>query len=310
MKMPALLSSLLAIAVGGVVTWQALDSQQAAAPAIGATQLVTAEYGQQLIRNTAQLMGSGQTEAALRASGNNLACSSCHLESGQKPGMLSLMQSAAKYPAFSGRDGITGDLADRINGCMQRSMNGQKLHKDSVQMQSMVSYVEQLGRQYEAMSENSRAASDPAAFVEPDRQANLDNGAKVYQERCVVCHGANGEGLKATASLADGYLFPPLWGADSYNIGAGMARVLTAARFIKARMPLGNAVLSDDDAFDVAAFMNMQERPTMANLEQDYPDRKLKPVDSPYPPYADPFPQEQHRLGPFAPIREHYKKAN
>jgi thiosulfate dehydrogenase len=307
MKTPALVILLAAIVLGGFVTWNALQSQQAAAPASSATRMVTAEYGQQLIRNTAQLMGVGQVDPALRATGNNLACASCHLESGQKPGMLSLMQSAARYPAFSGRDGITGDLADRINGCMQRSMNGKPLHKDSAEMQSMVSYIEQLGRQYQAMSESSRAANDPAAFVEPDRQANVDNGTRVYQERCVLCHGANGEGLKATATLADGYLFPPLWGPDSYNIGAGMARVLTAARFIKARMPLGNAVLSDDEAFDVAAFMNLQERPAMANLDQDYPDPKRKPVDSPYPPYADPFTQEQHRLGPFAPIRDYYE---
>jgi len=297
---------IIAIMLGSGLTWYALQSQPAADPS-GSAQVATAEYGQHLIRNTALLMGAGQSDLALRSSGNNLACASCHLESGQMPGMLSLMQSAAKYPAFSGRDGIMGDLADRINGCMQRSMNGKALHRDSVEMLSMVMYVEQLGRQYAAMGDSSRAADEPAAFTEPDRQANVENGAKVYQERCVVCHGASGEGLKATTSLADGYLFPPLWGPDSYNIGAGMARVLTAARFIKARMPLGNPVLSDDEAFDVAAFMNMQERPAMANLDKDYPDRKLKPVDSPYPPYADPFPQEQHRLGPYAPIRDYYK---
>jgi thiosulfate dehydrogenase len=217
------------------------------------------------------------------------------------------VETAPKYPTFSGRDGIVGDLANRINGCMQRSMNGKPLLKDSLEMQSMVTYIEQLGRQYQAMGESSRAANDPAAFVEPDRQANLENGATVYQQHCQLCHGINGEGLKATANLADGYLFPPLWGPDSYNIGAGMARVLTAARFIKARMPLGNPILSDDEAFDVAAYMNMQERPAMANLEQDYPDRTLKPVDSPYPPYADPFSTEQHRLGPYAPIRDFNK---
>ncbi len=44
----------------------------------------------------------------------------------------------------------------------------------------------------------------------------------------------------------------------------------------------------------------------MANLEEDYPDRTTKPVDSPYPPYADPFPVAQHRFGPFGPIREYY----
>jgi thiosulfate dehydrogenase len=45
----------------------------------------------------------------------------------------------------------------------------------------------------------------------------------------------------------------------------------------------------------------------MENLERDYPKRAEKPIDSPYGPYADPFPQDQHRFGPFKPIEEYYK---
>ena len=87
-----------------------------------------------------------------------------------------------------------------------------------------------------------------------------------------------------------------------------MHRVLTAARFIKAKMPLGKPDLTDDDAFDVAAFINSKPRPHMANLDRDYPDRATKPIDGPYGPYADDFPIEQHRWGPFAPIEEYYKQ--
>lgn len=271
--------------------------------------VATAEYGERLIRHTSRELGSGQSDPARRFSGNNLDCASCHLQSGQLPGMLSLLQTSGKYPTFSARDGIVGDLADRINGCMTRSMNGRALPKDSVQMQSMVAWIDTLGERYAAMSDSSRAANDPPVFVEPARAADPEHGAQVYAARCQVCHGANGEGLKETTDLADGYVFPPLWGPDSYNIGAGMARVLTAARFIKARMPLGAPTLSDDEAFDVAAYMNAQARPDMANLEKDYPELQRKPVDSPYPPYADSFPVEQHRRGPFGPIREYYEQA-
>lgn len=297
-----------AAAVGLLVAVAMLLPRGAAEPEIE-PRVATAEYGQRLIRNTATELGSGQPDPARRFSGNNLACASCHMESGQKPGTLSLMQSASKYPAFSARDGRDSDLADRINGCMVRSMNGKALDKGSVEMQSMVSYIGQLGRQHAAMSESRRTTvEEPELFAEPDRRASVENGARVYVKHCRICHGLNGEGLKSTAQAGDGYLFPPLWGPDSYNIGAGMARVLTAARFIKARMPLGNPLLTDDEAFDVAAFMNAQERPGMAGLDQDYPDLSKKPVDSPYPPWADPFSAEQHRLGPFAPIRAYYKK--
>ena len=86
-----------------------------------------------------------------------------------------------------------------------------------------------------------------------------------------------------------------------------MHRVLTAARFIKARMPLGEPTLTDDEAFDVAAYINAQPRPQMANIEADYPDKTTKPVDNPYGPFADDFPLEQHKYGPFQPIEAHYK---
>ena len=308
MKPITWLVSLAAVLLGGMVVVMVLHSRAARAPSAVVVE-ATPEYGQRLIRHTALELGSGQQDPARRFSGNNLACASCHMESGQKPGTLSLMQSASKYPAFSARDGIEGDLGDRINGCMQRSMNGRPLDKASVQMRAMIAYIEQLGRQHDASGESRRAAFEPAAFVEPERRADVDHGAEVYRRHCQLCHGVDGKGLKATHQLADGYLFPPLWGPDSYNIGAGMARVLTAARFIKARMPFGQPTLTDDEAFDVAAYMNVQDRPGMANLEKDYPDLKRKPVDSPYPPYADPFSAEQHRVGPFAPIREFYKKA-
>jgi len=125
-----------------------------------------------------------------------------------------------------------------------------------------------------------------------------------------VCHGRDGSGLPASADPRRGYVFPPLWGDDSYNNGAGMTRVITASRFIKAKMPFGKPDLTDDEAFDVAAFINNQPRPILSadKLDRDYPDRATKPVDSPYPPYADPFTVDQHRFGPFPPIEAFYKK--
>ncbi|GJM11823.1 MAG: hypothetical protein DHS20C12_02260 [Pseudohongiella sp.] len=264
-------------------------------------------YGQQLIRETSSTMGPNHEDPAMRLSGTNLDCASCHLDTGTEPGTLSLLLADTKYPRFSGRDGVEGDLRDRINGCMTRSMNGTELARDSIEMISMEMYIKGLAQQYELMGNSKRAPDEPPAFQEPDRRASLEAGEEVFRERCQVCHGENGEGLQQTGDIIDGYLFPPLWGPDSFNNGAGMTRILTAARFIKARMPLGQADLSDDEAYDVAAFMNSHERPQRANLEVDYPDINRKPVDSPYPPYGDNFPHEQHLLGPFAPIREYYE---
>lgn len=292
-----------AAVVGGssIAGWR-LATDRDAVPAAA-----TPEYGRRLLRETAALLGPDQEDPAMRYTGARIACASCHLEIGTKPGTLSLVETASRYPRFSGRDGGIGDLRDRINGCMERSMNGRALPRDSVEMIAMESYILGLADRFAATAESRRRAAEPPAFVEPSRAADVDAGGVVYQESCQVCHGVDGAGLKATTDPRDGYLFPPLWGPDAFNDGAGMHRVLTAARFIKARMPLGLADLTDAQAYDVAAYINSQPRPVMQGLERDYPDRAMKPVDSPYPPYADPFPREQHRLGPFRPIREYYE---
>src|SRR5262249_45701367 len=99
----------------------------------------------------------------------------------------------------------------------------------------------------------------------------------------------------------------PLWGRDSYNNGAGMSRLLTAAAYALHNMPLGTSfdspLLTDEQAYDVAGYIVSQKRPEKANLDKDFPIRLQKPIDTPYGPYADGFSTEQHRLGPFGPIR-------
>ncbi len=300
---------LVAGAVGLVVIGATVAVERPAFdPGMDAPSAATPEYGRRLLRETAQLMGPDHEDPEMRYTGTRMDCASCHLDTGTKPGTLSLLATAPRYPRESGRDGGMRDLRDRINGCMQRSMNGRPLPRDSIEMRAMEAYIVGLGQQFLAMGETRRMPDEQPAFAEPNRAASVEAGRLVYESRCVVCHGTNGQGLMATSDPADGYVFPPLWGEDSFNNGAGMHRVLTAARFIKARMPLGEADLTDDEAYDVAAYINSHPRPEMSNLEQDYPDRTKKPVDSPYPPYADPFPREQHRLGPFAPIREYYER--
>lgn len=267
----------------------------------------TAAYGERLLRDTVSLLGPDQADVNMRYTGNRLDCASCHLDTGNEPGTLSLLQSASRYPRFMGRENEERDLKDRINGCMQRSMNGRPFARDSIELAAMETYILDLGSKHAAMSETKTAAVEPPAFIEPQRRADIAAGQIVYEQRCQICHGENGEGLQESTDISNGYLFPPVWGPDSYNNGAGMNRVLTAARFIKARMPLGEATLTDDESYDVSAYINSKPRPIKSRLEEDYPDLTLKPVDSPYPPYADPFSQEQHQYGPFAPIREYYE---
>ena len=244
----------------------------------------------------------------MRYSGSRLACGSCHLGTGTEPGTLTLLQATQHYPRFSARTGSTTDIEDRINECMQRSMNGSALPRNSPEMIAMAAYIRSLGAPQRRHGREPAQGEGAAGVQDSEprgrsqgRQAGLRRPlrASVTARTAWVCW--------PTANPLHGYVFPPLWGPDSFNDGAGMHRVLTAARFIKARMPLGKADLTDDQAFDVAAYINSQPRPHMANLDRDFPDRSTKPVDNGYGPYADSFSLEQHQFGPFQPIEAYYK---
>jgi thiosulfate dehydrogenase len=76
-------------------------------------------------------------------------------------------------------------------------------------------------------------------------------------------------------------------------------------------MPQGttykNPQLTDEEAWDVAAYITSQPRPHI-NEPKDWPDISKKPVDHPFGPYADNFPAHQHKYGPFKPILDLQKK--
>lgn len=270
--------------------------------------IATEEYGKRLIAQTAELLGPHNPDPNMHYSGSGLNCGSCHLGTGLEPGTLALLQASTRYPRPSPRTGGVTDIEDRVNECLQRSMNGRALPRNSPQMIAMASYIRSLGDRNAAMGASLRKDHEPAAFKTPNRAADLSAGNQVFKDHCAVCHGSDGAGLLASADPIHGYVFPPLWGPESFNDGAGMHRVLTAARFIKARMPLGKPDLTDEETFDVAGFINSQPRPHMAGLDRDFPERSAKPIDAPYGPYADSFPIEQHQFGPFQPIEAYYKK--
>ena len=108
--------------------------------------------------------------------------------------------------------------------------------------------------------------------------------------------------------------YPPLWGDKSYTEAAGLFRMSRFAGYVKANMPFGasfqNPQLSDEEAWDVAAFVNSQPRPKHRFLSQDWPDISKKPVDHPFGPYADTFSEQQHKYGPYQPIEDFYKQKN
>jgi thiosulfate dehydrogenase len=265
-------------------------------------------YGYDVLTKSPELIGPLADKIDKQYAGNMLTCQSCHLEGGTKPGAGSFAGVATRFPQFRGRENKMGTLAERIDGCMERSMNGQKIPHESLEMKGMLAYMEWLS---EDVPEEKMDYYKGFTKVElPELAADPVKGKLVYQQHCQTCHMENGQGQRAGEGL---YVYPPLWGENSYNHGAGMHRVITAAEFIKANMPYLQAtkdapILTDQEAYHVAAYINSFERPQKANPEVDFPDKNLKPVSTPYGPWVDPFTPEQHKYGPFQPIMAWYKQ--
>ncbi|KMM78290.1 c-type cytochrome [Pseudomonas deceptionensis] len=225
-----------------------------------------------------------QTKALLPDNvGNALNCTSCHLNAGTVADGSPFVGVSAFFPGYAPRAGKEVTLEERINGCFRRSMDGKPLPVASPDMQAMVAYFDWMKMNTVA---GDKVAGRGVGKVDPNIKPDPENGKVVYAQQCAVCHGDNGEGLKH----ADGsFVFPPLWGDESFNIGAGMARTYTAAAFVKRNMPigfhekfpLGQGGLSDQEAVDVAQYFSHQPRPDFVDKAKDWP-KGGKPVDARY----------------------------
>jgi thiosulfate dehydrogenase len=192
--------------------------------------------------------------------GNRLTCTNCHREAGTLPASGPWVGSFAGFPQYNARAGRVIRIEDRINECMRRSLNGTPLAADGRDMADIVSYMAFLST---GLPHGSHASWLGYRRLTP-RPADAKAGAGVYAENCARCHGPSGAGTDVA---------PPLWGAQSFAIGAGMARLNTAAAFIRWNMPFDRpGQLTDQQAYDVAAFVLTHERPDTPRKELDWPN--------------------------------------
>lgn len=215
--------------------------------------------------------------------GASLNCASCHLNSGTVALASPYLGLSAQFPSYAPRAGKVLSLAERINGCFRRSMNGTPLPVDSNDMKAMVAYFDWMQN---GAHPKDKLPGRGVGKIDTALQPDLTHGKAVYAAQCASCHGADGAGTRR----ADGTpIYPPLWGDQSFNIGAGMARLYTAAAFVKHNMsigshnrfPLGQGGLSDQDAVDVAAWFTTRPRPDFPDKLHDWP-KGGKPKDARY----------------------------
>lgn len=261
-------------------------------------------YGRELLLHTPDYLGPQGSVG--RFAGNRLACTNCHLDAGTRPFGLSLLSSHARYPQFRAREARILTLGERVNNCIERPLNGRPMPLDSKEMAAILMYMKWLAT---GVPVDGRVPGDdlkPITLL--DRAADPIKGKVVYDNHCVRCHGDDGAGVLAQDGRS--YVYPPLWGPQSYQPGSSMHRLIKSAQFIKYNMPWDqarwdNPVLTDAEAFDVAAYINddqLHTRPPVPAGAPNYPVLRLRPVDFYLGPFADTFSVHQHKYGPFAPI--------
>ncbi len=262
------------------------------------------KYGKELIANTAYYLGFNGT---IKQITNGLNCQNCHLEAGTKPWGNNYLAVASNYPQVRKRSGKMTSISDRINGCLQRSLNGKALDSSDKEMKAMTAYIKWVGQ--DAFKGTTPHGAKIYPIKNITRAADPAKGFDIYIEKCQSCHQADGSGVLAENKRS--FTYPPLWGPLSYNDGAGLFRMSKLAGYVKMNMPYGasykNQQLTDEEAWDVAAYINSQPRP-VKDKSKDWPKLADKPVDHPFGPYVDPYSELQHKYGPFDPIKEWYKK--
>lgn len=266
-----------------------------------------ARYGYQLISNTSHFLGPKGTVAQIT---NGMNCQNCHLSGGTLPWGNNYGAVASAYPQFRARSGGTETIVKRISDCMERSLNGTAVDSTSTEMKAIIAYMNWLGEGVPKKFKPKGSGIMDLPYL--DRAADPKRGQIVYTTKCQRCHGADGQGLKNPEGT--GYTYPPLWGEHSYNTAAGLYRISRFAGYVKNNMPFGeveyhNPQLTNEEAWDVAAFVNSQPRPSKI-FKEDWPDISKKPVDHPFGPFADGFTEAEHKYGPFKPIIEARKKVN
>ncbi len=197
----------------------------------------------QLLFNETPLYAAKYTDA-------KLSCSSCHAEGGIQPYASPMVGLPALFPMFNARAGHIISLKDRVQECFVRSENGRPVAYQGGEMEAIVSYIEWLSQP----QPDRRPYVGRGLIALPKLTRDPTRGAAIYAAQCAGCHGANGEGRVP--------IFPPLWGPQSFNDGAGMNGIPKMAAFIQHNMPQNRmGILSPQQAYDVAAFIHNQPRP-------------------------------------------------
>jgi len=216
-----------------------------------------------------------------------MSCNNCHLNGGQREKSLPLIGVVGMFPEYNRRSGRLFTLGDRIVDCFLRSQNATGApgavedppSLTSREVLAVVAYLTWLSKGYQVGANPAWRGQNaiPAASLIPIAKLDPARGESIFLDRCTTCHGTDGQGVSIGDKRPG-----PLWGPDSWNDGAGAARIYTLAGIIRYSMPyLNPGSLTDEEAQQLAAFINSKPRPAFPFKANDYRTEKI-PVDGVY----------------------------
>lgn len=216
------------------------------------------------------------------------ACTSCHFTGGHVPFGSPVYQSPSKYAP----DPVTGlgpyfrplgyhrDLEDSIIDCFRNCMNAERAPaKDDPVMRALVDYtmwvsegiIDDAARADWTLLPPEAGPRLPAIAGVAAMQADPGRGAGLYAASCAECHSEDGPGLGEYRPGEERPRVPALWGeADGYSRGAAFYRTPVLAASVQTHMPYDEpGTLSDQDALDIAAFINALDKPRGAGMADE-----------------------------------------
>lgn len=207
--------------------------------------------------------------------GNALSCSRCHINAGQQTGAYPLAGIVGLFPLYDGRGGQIIDLEQRLQSCFARSENGTAPPLGSQESTALTAYITWISAGQPVGQAPAWRAADqivPANRIAVHKLQPA-KGQQLFATACASCLRPNGQGTT---------IAPPLWGPHSLNTGAGAARVYSLADFICYSIPQNApGTLTDEQAQDLAAYIDEQSRSVYGGRAKDYPKGNV-PVDAVY----------------------------
>jgi len=243
MAIPTLRSLFSILALGLLTACAQAMAQTPASPGDGAIQ-VSIDLGRAIVNDPHKYLPRNVVA--------DMSCAACHLNAGTVSHGGSFAGTYLRFPQWNKRANRVIALQDRLAECFMYSMNGTPPAYNSKEMIAMVAYIASLSKGVA----DANTVQKQQTFIVPLPSALPDivRGEAIYVKSCQACHQANGAGIHGT--------IPPLWGATSFNSGAGMAHLDRMTGFVHFNMPQTDpGSLSIEESYDVAAWVLTHSRP-------------------------------------------------